>query len=381
MPRLPLTICREGWAYLFMLAVVLAGAVLRDINLLILVAGLMAGPLVLNVIAVLYGLRKVSVRRTVPETVSVGDLVVVEITLENRRRWFGAWMIVVADTIERTQGPGKGERISASVVFSLVPAGQSRRATYRGQLTERGRFRLGPLRLWTRFPIGLVRHTRWIGEETTIVVCPRIGRLKTPTGHIEREALSSGTAARRRGVTEGEFHGLRDWRGGDSQRWIHWRTTARRGDLVVRQFEQQQHEDLTLLLELWRPEHPTAQDNGRVETAIRFAATVLDDACRRGGARVKIVSTGRPAIDCRGQASTALLAEMLRALAVVEPDSSDSLADLYSRGLAEQRGGSRLLVVTTRQTPTPIDTVRQSNSNVQLVSVADDTFGDLFDGS
>jgi uncharacterized protein (DUF58 family) len=254
-------------------------------------------------------------------------------------------------------------------------------------LTERGRYRLGPLRIWTRFPLGLVRHTRWLDDKAEIVVCPRIGCLKAPTRQIEREALTSGTQARRRGVTEGEFHGLRDWRGGDSQRWIHWRTTARRGDLVVRQFEQEQHEDLTLLLELWRPERPTAEDNSRVELAIRYAATVLEDASRRGGARLTLRSTGSPAIDCRGQASSGLFAEMLRALAVVEPDSSDELTALVNRTVAEERSGARMLVITTRP-PTSIEpwespatSSRQIAGRVERVSVASDTFDALFDGS
>jgi uncharacterized protein (DUF58 family) len=388
--RLPLTVCREGWAYLFMLAIVLAGAVLRDINLLILVAGLMAGPIAINVVAVLIGLRKLDVRRTAPDVVSAGDLVVAEITLDNRRRWLSAWMIVVADTIERIGGSGHGEKISASVVFALAPAGESRRATYRGHLTQRGRYRLGPLRVWTRFPLGLVRHTRWLNHEATVIVCPRVGRLKFSTRPVEREALTSGAHARRRGVTEGDFHGLRDWRPGDSQRWIHWRTTARRGDLVVRQFEQQQNQDLTLFLELWQPPQATAKDMERVELAIRFTATVLDDACRRGAARLTLLSTGEPAIDCRGPAGSGVLAEMLRALAVVQPVSTDELPAAFSRGAQEARDGSVRLMVTTREAPLDLEAIEASPTPpigrlaaqpVQVVSVASHEFNELFDGS
>jgi uncharacterized protein (DUF58 family) len=388
--RLPLTICREGWAYLFMLAIVLAGAVLRDINLLILVAGLMAGPIAINVIAVLLGLGKLQVRRSVPEVVSAGDLVVAELTLDNRRRWLGAWMVVAADTIERDAAPGQGERISASVVFGWVPAGESRRATYRGHLTQRGRYRLGPLRVWTRFPLGLVRHTRWIDQPATILVCPRLGRLRASVRPQHREVLAGGSRARRRGVTEGDFHGLRDWRAGDSRRWIHWRTTARRGELVVRQFEQQQHQDLIVLLDLWQPPRPAAIDVQRVELAIRFAATLLDDASRTGAARLTLVSSGSPAIDHRGASGGGALSEMLQSLAVVGPDSSDTLPAAFAQAAAEARQEARLVLVTTRETPLDLVPIQSATSpttalltapSANVVSVADPRFDDLFDGS
>src|SRR5438445_186493 len=55
--------------------------------------------------------------------------------------------------------------------------------------------------------------------------------------------------SRRRLALEAEFHGLRQFRAGDSPRWIHWRTSARTGELVVREFDHGTHNDLVLILE------------------------------------------------------------------------------------------------------------------------------------
>ena len=89
-------------------------------------------------------------------------------------------------------------------------------------------------------------------------------------------------AARRSGPNEGEFFGLREWQTGDCPKWIHHRTTARVGEPIVRQFEQQRQFDACLLIDCFdaggRHSGGAGQRSGgseAVETAISFAATVV----------------------------------------------------------------------------------------------------------
>lgn len=89
-------------------------------------------------------------------------------------------------------------------------------------------------------------------------------------------------------MLEADFYGLRDWRPGDSRRWIHWRTSARRGSLVVRQFEQRRSQDLALLVDLWQPTQPSEAELAHVETAVSFVATLLADACQQSGRQLMI---------------------------------------------------------------------------------------------
>ena len=62
-----------------------------------------------------------------------------------------------------------------------------------------------------------------------------------------------------RGVSEGDYYGLRPWQSGDSMRWIHWRTTAKMGRPTVLQFERQRNRDVALLLDPWLPAEPREQ--------------------------------------------------------------------------------------------------------------------------
>src|SRR5439155_887264 len=62
------------------------------------------------------------------------------------------------------------------------------------------------------------------------------------------------TQPRRHPAAQSDFHGLRAFRSGDSPHWIHWRTTARLGELMVREFEETPNDSLVLILDAWLPE-------------------------------------------------------------------------------------------------------------------------------
>ena len=102
---------------------------------------------------------------------------------------------------------------------------------------------------------------------------------------VYREASEAKRGRRHdRTARQQEYHGLRDYRPGDSPRWIHWRTTARVGEPMVKEFEQQTEQDLAVLLDPWLPRAgATPEQREAVEDAIRFAATVCLEACRRPG--------------------------------------------------------------------------------------------------
>jgi len=272
----------EGWYYLVVLGFIMGGAVLRQLNPLLLLAGLMTGPLVFNWRLSAVTMRRLSFNRRLPERATAGEPFVVDVELTNHRRRLGAWAVTVDDRIE--QLGGNQPSIKAPVLFASTPAGRTSHASYRCRLPQRGAYRFGPLRGSTRFPLGLI--------ETAVS-----------------------------GVTEGDFFGLREWRAGDSQRWIHWRTSARLGELAVRQFERQTSRELNLVLDLCLPGERDPQQQEKqlehVETAVSFAATVAADLSRRGGGRVAFAVAGTTADTFTGPMSPLFLRELLDALSLV----------------------------------------------------------------
>ena len=349
------TICREGWYFLVIMGFIVGGAMMRQINLLMVIAGMMGGLLLYNWRAVVVAMKGLEVRRRLPEGICAGDLLVVDLELTSTCGRGSARSIAVEDKIRRDGSRRASEQQRGRVLFPPVPAGTIGHASYQGRLLRRGRYRFGPMVASTRFPLGFVRRTLRIDAMATMMVCPRLGRLTPAWGSLHKQALRGVRRVRRQqNVMDAEFFGLRDWQEGDSQRSIHWRTSARRGGLVVKQSVQQRQQDLLLVIDLWQPDKPSEDQLEHVERAVSFAATVVADLCRHGGSQLDVAISGATPETTRGTASMARLNELMEQLAVVDAHAGDGLFDLVRRARRNSRRDTTTLVVGTR----PVDFAR-----------------------
>lgn len=339
------SVCRETWYYLFVLAVVAGGAMYREINLLMVLAGMIGGPLCLSWLAVRANLRGIRVSRRLPRGVCAGDLLVVNIELSNTARR-GSWSVVVEEQIRRRGGAPLRPR----VYFPHVAAKDTTEGAYRGRLAERGEYRFGPLRVSTRFPFGLLRCSTTVDQGQSVVVYPRLGRLTQAWVARHQEAFEGVQQRQQRSSrVEGQFYGVRYWRNGDSRRSVHWRSSARQGQLVVRQFEQPHASDLAVILDPWQPKQPTDDDRDRVELAVSFTASVVAELFRKGNAAFSLATTVHPDRVMQGPTSTALMHEVMRELAVTRPTADDRLAALLETVLDRIDGDHEIIVVGTRE--------------------------------
>ena len=137
----------------------------------------------------------------------------------------------------------------ASRVLNSFGARKERGWTVRTLCRQRGRFTLGPVTLTTGDPFGLFKMQRELPQTSTIIVYPAIVELvhfATPSGQ-----LPGGEALRRRThyVTT-NVRGVRDYAPGDSFNRIHWPSTARKEQLIVKEFELDPLADIWLFLDM-----------------------------------------------------------------------------------------------------------------------------------
>lgn len=342
-------ICREGWYFIVVLAFIAAGAILREVNLLFVLAGLMMGPLLVNWRMAVVTLRDLRWSRKLPESIAAGDTLRVEISVKCERPSMDSWGLVVADRIERISPAGDSWEKDAEVRFPYVAAGDSQREAYEGKLPRRGIYRFGPLIVRTRFPLGLVEGQYTAEEAQEIIVCPRLGRM-TRAWHQLLQLGPSGSESKshRQGSVEGEFFGIRDWQPGDSRRWIHWKTSARRQKLAVRQFELQHRPDLAILVDLWKPDSPSLEHEALIEKAVSFVATAVHDLAQRPTGRVLVVIAGETLEVIAGGSSQSLYRSVAEQLAVAEATATDRRAEATSEIQRRVASGTMTLVVTTR---------------------------------
>ncbi len=348
---------REGFHFLMILLFILVGAVLRDISLLIVLAGLMFALLLIQWRVGIRSVTSLETKREVPYTTVCGSVIDVRITVANRRRWLGSWLLTVEDHVEQTSPNRRINTQRALTVIDDVAPGQQRQGVYQLQFHQRGHYEIGPTTLSTRFPLNLGRSTRQFINRNRIVVHPRPGTLTNRCHElfrVERQGLSRAIA--RAGVNEGEFFGLRQWHNGDSQRWIHWRTTARLGELSVRQFEQQQRMQAVVVLdlnakpdELWSIEELPA-----VEKAISFMATLAIELVGRGRHKLSVAIAGREIVELPNVQSRILVNDLLDHLASAASTAhKDALPQALERLQASLVRNPLLIVVSTRSNMLP----------------------------
>jgi len=351
-------ITREGWQYLLIFALVFGGAMVNDVNLLLILGCMLAGPLLLSRHLAFFTLRGLVVQRRLPRALCAGELLVVQLAISNTRRRVGSWILVLEEPICRLLGGHEVKRnglvTQASVLFPYVPARQTCKGDYRGRLVQRGRYRLGPMRLSTRFPFGLFRYSMNCGTSATLTVLPRLGRLTQSWDALRHESFAGNDRRERRPGIDGDFYGLRPWQRGDSRRWVHWRTSARTGQIMVRQFEQPHSRDAAIVLDLWRPPVPETTHLENIELAVSFAATLVADLCRKGNSDVFLVAADPEPRITGGPGSPALLRDLMERLALVDAQSLDRAAELLQLAVGRIESGTEIILVSTR----PIDLSR-----------------------
>jgi uncharacterized protein (DUF58 family) len=350
---------REGWHFLFVLLFIFVGAVIREINLLILLAGTMIGLLNLQWRFNTRTLQGLKVRRRIPQRTMVGVPTDVSIEITNPRRWLGSWLVLAEDQLQKVQPNNKRLVEKGVALIDEVQPNGTTSARYELRFLERGRYRVGSTTISTLFPIGLGRGWRVIDNSVDLMVHPHLGKLLPACSSLlQPELEGSAKAVPRASVHEGEFYGLRNWQSGDSRRWIHWRTTAKRGELSVRQFEQLQRRQLSVLLDLYQPKtKPTAADRQAIELAVAFAATLASVLVSRDRDRVAFAIAGETVEVLPNVQSTVLVHDLLDRLSEFRPSATPNLSDAVNRISLSLMRSPILLVVSTR--PDQFSALRQ----------------------
>ncbi|MCC9642396.1 DUF58 domain-containing protein [Rhodopirellula sp. JC740] len=341
---------RLGWQFMLIGLFGLLGGSLNGLNLLIVVAAMTLAVLLAQWRVSRSTIESVRVDRRIPAEVFAGKPARIRYQVSNRHPLMPLWMISLTDRITRlgaetVEAPSTtrsssapaGSRTIHTGVGMLLPS-QATSAYLDVTFEKRGRYRLGKWRVSTTAPFSL--STAWrdsADEEEFVDVYPRLlvlprswrQRLPTKLGNVS-------SSAHRQGHADEVFFGLREYRRGDSRKHIHWRTTARIGDLVVRQFEQQRRLDICFLVDAYCPASAAedSPEHHQVETAISLAASLVVQLFGGSGSQVMMSVAGEENETCGGGLSREALRRMLQILArtqtTAQPDLNRSLEQVGS---------------------------------------------------
>jgi uncharacterized protein (DUF58 family) len=361
-PRAALRFTPTGAWWLAASALIGAVAWYKSINLVLIVVYAMVALLLLNALVAWRAVRRTTAGRAAMPPVFAGERAECGIVVAN-----GSGAPVTVTATERA-----GEHSNSFLVYRL-PAGQRLACAAAREFPARGRFG-GPVALLSGSPFGLMECERPCGPGAEIVVLPRLGYAE-PDGlrrWLFRQAGGDGRARRvlRRVTTDqAEVRGVRQYRPGDALREVHGRTTARRGEVMVREYDAAPAPELVLVVEAWLPPNPTRADRERLEAALSLATTVAVTWRRAFDNPVTVAIPGtEPAIATA--ASEEDLREALAPLADLAggPQPAPLPAELFRHHLAR---GARILVSSRPHSPYAAALSRATGKAFYPVSPAD----------
>ncbi len=232
-------------------------------------------------------------------------------------------------------------------VLDRMEAGARREVSYRVRSDLRGRYPLGPLQLRLSDPFGMCELNRSFSSYDTLTVTPRVEAL--PPVRLSGESKGYGDGLQRSLALAGEDDVIpRGYRYGDDLRRVHWRSTARYGELMVRREEQPQRARCTVLLDTRAIAYDGAGPDSPFEWAVSGAASVLVHMLEQGYSVRLLTDTGDsvPGEGADGfsgvhQESADAAGLMMDALAVVDHSDEEGLSRAYD---VLRSGGEGLLV-------------------------------------
>lgn len=302
---------RNGWGAVGLCAACLAIGVLGDLGELLALGWALLAALVVAGVWLFIRPSLDVARDVVPARVAEGERAVGVLTISNR----GARRSPPLIAHERLGG----QRVRLPLRGLAAAAAQ--RITYDLPSGRRGIVPVGPLEISHADALGLVGVGYGEGAETRLIVHPRQVRVAPlPTGRSQDFDGPTRSVAPRGGIA---FHSLREYVPGDDLRLVHWPTTARTGQLMVKHTVVTNEPRLVIVLDTQAGSY---SDERSFDEAVRVAASLLSAGARQhfpttlhttGGAMVSIDATGvglTDALDCLAAVQVSLDDRGLREL-------------------------------------------------------------------
>lgn len=228
--------------------------------------------------------KRLSVTRTGPARAAEGERITFHVEVRNHG-WLPRFMVELVDHLpfvgSDNAANGRGEHALGMV--GHIPGGAVRGFDVTLVCEKRGFYRLGPVSLASSFPLEIAHARRRCNDDThTLTVYPDVFPIAAlPLAGVASQ-IHRGAYLLPQGTGTTEFSGLREYLRGDNPRHIHWPTTARLNQLMVKEFEPLASASLCIALDLAADANVGQGRHATLEYAIRIAASMAGFSCPNG---------------------------------------------------------------------------------------------------
>jgi len=369
-PRPGQRITKQGVIFSLVTLAVAVVALHTKINFLVLIFGMLLSAVLLSFVLSRVTMQGLSFERRVPDGVYPDQPFTIELLVANRKPWVSSYGLVVQDILPEgvtAEHPGG--------ILVQIGGRETVALPYTATALRRGVYPIRSVSFSTRFPFGLFHQERRRALAGELVVYPRLGQVASNfLGRAQSLAQTRRQSRTARGVEE--FRGLREYRHGDNPRWIHWKTSAKLGQPLVKEYEAVVTERAFLLLDT----RCAASGEEPLEGAISFVATLARDLMLRGF-HVSLATYAPDLVVTAAMKGTGGLHAMLDVLARLEPNPGRGLFELVSepRVRAEERVLTvAVLLHTDGDAAAALDRLQARRPRVVAVDASVPSFADVF---
>lgn len=296
--------------------------------------------------------KQLSVSRSGPSRAEEGETIEFQVVVENRG-WLPRFMVELVDHLPFVGfADGKGENGEKVLgMLTYLPGRKCQKFTVPVLCEKRGYYRLGPVGLASSFPLGLTeaKFSRNEGLQTLTIYPDVFAILALPLRGAPSQ-IHRGGYLLPEGAGAAEFSGLREYRRGDNPRHVHWPTTARLNELMIREYEPLASACLYIALDQAAEANIGTGRESTFEYAVRIAASIARAACTQN-TRTRIAGDGRAALRGLSGAGDGHFQGILDELAVIACDGDIPYAQLLTEiGPHCLRGETVVVFISEKRT-------------------------------
>lgn len=250
-------------------------AINTQASLLFGVFGLMLGILFVSGVISRTMLARIELRRVLPDQAVVGQPVVVQYLIANHKPFWPSMSLTISEL--DVQGLMSQPHVYVLHTAAKTTSGVAAELTPK----RRGLQRFSRYQIATSFPFGFIKRALNRDTPDALLVYPPIAPVAPELLELFRSAETSGENLKPVEGGMDEFFGLREYRSGESPRFIYWKRSAKTGTLVSRQMTHVAPGRLVIMVDSFQPDDTESTVAG-VERVIAQAASLIDAALAAG---------------------------------------------------------------------------------------------------
>lgn len=250
---------REGVFFVLLVLGIGFAAINTGINLLYLILAMCLSFIIVSGILSELTLRNIFIERTFPEDIFAEQPFPVQTEVKNKKKWFPSYSLWVEEGIE-SNIKNKGVILGSSagflskdndglsipkLYFYHIKAGESEKKTVLWVLPHRGLFKTRGLKISTRYPFGIFIKTALIHQPEERIIYPKIKDI----GGLSDQFVNIGEMVSRKKGEGSDILGFRRFGYGDSSKMIHWKTSAKVNNLMIKEHFEEENRKIAIIFD------------------------------------------------------------------------------------------------------------------------------------